>query len=230
MSVAPCTLPWPRKMLAPPPATPILPSRQLQDAEGAHIGGADRVLGRAHAPDQRAGRLLRGEDLGDLALQLLAGHAGDPLDLLRVSTSRPRRGSRPCRRRAGGCTPCPPSHSRRCARACPRSAGCRCPGACGHIRSAWAAVRVKRGSTTIRCARFSSLPRSTCCSETGCASAGLPPMMIMVLGVVDVVVAVGHARRSPRCWRRRRPWWSGRCAPGGRPLLVPQNAPNLRNR
>ena len=28
---------------------------------------------------------------------------------------------------------------------------------------------------------LSSLPSSRCCSDTGCASAGLPPMMIMVL-------------------------------------------------
>ncbi|GJE33303.1 hypothetical protein LDDCCGHA_3503 [Methylobacterium oxalidis] len=46
---------------------------------------------------------------------------------------------------------------------------------------ACAAVRVKRGSMTIMLARLISLPDSTCCMEIGCASAGLPPMMIMVL-------------------------------------------------
>jgi type IV secretory pathway TrbF-like protein len=46
---------------------------------------------------------------------------------------------------------------------------------------AWAAVRVKRGSMTITFARFSSLPVSTCCSETGCASAAFEPMKMMVL-------------------------------------------------
>ena len=55
--------------------------RQQQDAIGPHIGGADRLLRRAHAPDQRR-RLLRGEDLRH-ALQLLPRHAGDALDLLR---------------------------------------------------------------------------------------------------------------------------------------------------
>ena len=54
--------------------------RQTQDAERAHVGGTDRVLGRAHAPDQRRG-LLRREHLGD-ALELRARHAGDALDFL----------------------------------------------------------------------------------------------------------------------------------------------------
>ena len=54
--------------------------RQTQNAECAHVGGADRVLGRAHAPDQGRG-LLRREHLGD-ALKLRARHAGDALDFL----------------------------------------------------------------------------------------------------------------------------------------------------
>ena len=41
---------------------------------------------------------------------------------------------------------------------------------------ACAAVRVKRGSQTINGALFCSLAFSMCCSETGCASAGLPPI------------------------------------------------------
>ena len=41
---------------------------------------------------------------------------------------------------------------------------------------ACAAVRVKRGSHTIIAALFCSLALSRCCSETGWASAGLPPM------------------------------------------------------
>ena len=53
---------------------------KAQDAERAHVGGADRVLGRAHAPDQGRG-LLRREHLGD-ALKLRARHAGDALDFL----------------------------------------------------------------------------------------------------------------------------------------------------
>ena len=73
---------------------------QQRDAAGAHIGGADGVLGLAHAPDQRR-RLLRGEHLGD-ALELLAGNAGDALDLVRrplfdLLARRPR-----SRRRAAG--------------------------------------------------------------------------------------------------------------------------------
>ena len=52
---------------------------QQQGAESAHIGGADGLLRRAHAPDQ-SGRLLRGKGLGH-ALELLARYAGDPLNL-----------------------------------------------------------------------------------------------------------------------------------------------------
>ena len=54
--------------------------RQQCDAERTHVGSADRVLGRAHAPDQRRGLLSR-KHLGD-ALELLARHAGHALDLL----------------------------------------------------------------------------------------------------------------------------------------------------
>jgi hypothetical protein len=48
---------------------------------------------------------------------------------------------------------------------------------------ACAAVRVIRGSMTIMLARLSSLPSRMCCKETGCASAGLPPMITMVLAL-----------------------------------------------
>ena len=54
---------------------------EQRDAERAHVGGADRVLGCAHAPDQRRGLLGR-EHLGD-ALELRARNAGDALDLFR---------------------------------------------------------------------------------------------------------------------------------------------------
>ena len=63
----------------------------------------------------------------------------------------------------------------------PQMTGMSVPGRMRTKSVAWAAVRVKRGSMTIRFALLSSLPSSTCCSDTGCASAGLPPMMIMVL-------------------------------------------------
>ena len=53
---------------------------QERDAAGAHVGGADRVLSLAHAPHQRR-RFLRGEHLRD-ALELLARHAADALDLI----------------------------------------------------------------------------------------------------------------------------------------------------
>ncbi len=46
--------------------------------------------------------------------------------------------------------------------------------------SACAAVRVKRGSTTISLPPF-SLPLSTCCIATGWASAALLPMKNIVL-------------------------------------------------
>jgi hypothetical protein len=53
------------------------------------------------------------------------------------------------------------------------------PGRKRTYSSACAAVRVKRGSQTISGALFCSLAFSTCSSDTGCASAGLPPMMKM---------------------------------------------------
>ncbi len=52
---------------------------EQRDTEGADVGGADGVLGRAHAPDQGR-RLLGREQLGD-TLKLGARHAGDALDL-----------------------------------------------------------------------------------------------------------------------------------------------------
>ena len=55
--------------------------RQQQDAARADVGGAHRVLGLPHAPDQRRW-LLRGKHLR-YALELLAGHATDAFDLLR---------------------------------------------------------------------------------------------------------------------------------------------------
>ncbi len=54
--------------------------REQQVAISADVGGADRVLGAAHAPDEGR-RPLLGEGLGDL-LQLLAGNAGDALDFI----------------------------------------------------------------------------------------------------------------------------------------------------
>src|SRR3977135_3141104 len=56
---------------------------------------------------------------------------------------------------------------------------------------ACAAVRVMRGSITIMLARLSSLPASTCWSDTGCASAGLPAMMTMVMAVQAALECVG---------------------------------------
>jgi hypothetical protein len=59
---------------------PDIAGEQQRDADRPHIGGADSVLGLAHAPDQGRG-LLRRKHLGD-ALQLLARHARDALDLV----------------------------------------------------------------------------------------------------------------------------------------------------
>ena len=56
--------------------------REASDAEGAHVRRADRVLGRAHAPDDGRRLLLR--ELFRDALQLLARNAGDALHLLGV--------------------------------------------------------------------------------------------------------------------------------------------------
>ena len=74
--------------------------RQLQDAVGAHVGVADRVLRAAHAPDHGAG-LVGGERLGDAA-QLRAGHARDRSRSPRASTSSLPRARSPCPRRACG--------------------------------------------------------------------------------------------------------------------------------
>src|SRR5437870_10143490 len=72
------------------------------------------------------------------------------------------------------------------------------PGRTRTYSVACAAVRVIRGSMTIMLARLSSLPSRMCCSDTGCASAGLPPMTTIVfLGVADIVVAVGHRAVAP---------------------------------
>ena len=68
-------------MLAPLPKPPTLPVASSSDAARAHVGGADRVLGLSHRPDQRRGLLL-GEHLGD-ALELRFRNAGDALDLFR---------------------------------------------------------------------------------------------------------------------------------------------------
>src|SRR6185437_1284686 len=55
---------------------------QQQHAARAYVGGADRVLGLAHAPDQ-CRWLFRREHLGD-ASELFAGNAGYALDLFRI--------------------------------------------------------------------------------------------------------------------------------------------------
>ena len=55
--------------------------RQQQVAIRPDVGGADGVLGAAHAPDEGRGLLL-GEGLGDL-FHLFAGNPGDALDFLR---------------------------------------------------------------------------------------------------------------------------------------------------
>ena len=55
--------------------------QQQCDAAGAHIGGADGVLGLTHAPDESR-RLLGGEHLRN-ALELFAGNPADSLDLFR---------------------------------------------------------------------------------------------------------------------------------------------------
>src|SRR6266436_9780698 len=52
---------------------------EQQDAARAHVGGAERVLGLSHRPNQSGG-LLRGEDLRD-ALDLRFRQAGHALDL-----------------------------------------------------------------------------------------------------------------------------------------------------
>ena len=55
---------------------------EQQVAVSPHVGGADRVLGAAHAPDEGRGP-LGGEDFRDPA-KLRFGHAGDALDFGRV--------------------------------------------------------------------------------------------------------------------------------------------------
>ena len=81
--------------------------------------------------------------------------------------------------------------------------------------SALAAVRVKRGSTTIILAPV-SFACSMCSIDTGCASAALRADVQRALASSACRCTSWSSRRSPRCSRRRRPWSSGRCAPGGR--------------
>ena len=65
----------------------------------------------------------------------------------------------------------------------PQTSGMSVPGRKRTYSVACAAVRVKRGSHTTRLARFTSLPASTCCIATGCASAALEPMNTIVLAL-----------------------------------------------
>ena len=65
--------------------------------------------------------------------------------------------------------------SKRCQRM-PQISATSEPGRNRTYSSACAAVRVNRGSQTISGALFCSFALSTCSSETGWASAGLPPM------------------------------------------------------
>jgi hypothetical protein len=69
-------------MLAPVPGLPTLPVASSSDAAGAHVRRADGVLGLAHGPDQAGGAIL-GEHFRD-TLELLARHAADALDFLRI--------------------------------------------------------------------------------------------------------------------------------------------------
>ena len=62
----------------------------------------------------------------------------------------------------------------------PQISGTSVPGRSRRNWSACAAVRLKRGSATISLPPF-SLPRSTCCMATGCASAALLPMKNIAL-------------------------------------------------
>ncbi len=79
-SVAPCTLVWPRKMLAPAAGMPDIAGGEQQDAARADVRRSDRELGLPHRPDQRR-RPLLGEYFGDV-LDLRFGQAGDALDLV----------------------------------------------------------------------------------------------------------------------------------------------------
>jgi hypothetical protein len=88
--------------------------------------------------------------------------------------------------------------------------------------SALAAVRVKRGSTTIILQPV-SLACSMCSMLTGCASAALEPMYNAPCCSACRCTS-WSSRRNPRCWPRRPPWWSGRCAPGGRSCCCPRSS------
>jgi hypothetical protein len=173
-SVAPCTLSWPRKMLVPPPENAHVAERQLQDAVGAGVVVAVGVLRAAHAPDHGA-RTVVGQRARN-ALELRAGNAGDALGLFR----------RPLGDLGADLVHAPdaladellvfPAVLEDVPENAPDERDVRARTE-ADILVACAAVRVKRGSQTISGALFSSLAFRTCSSETGCASAGLPPMM-----------------------------------------------------
>ena len=129
------------------------------------------------------------------------------------------RGSCPCRRRGRRCTACLPSRSGRCGTAgrTGRDVGAR---ADAMYCRALAAVRVKRGSTTIILAPFPW--RAGCAaSDTGCASAAFEPMNSTPWRSACRCRS-SSSRRSPRCSPRPPRWWSGRCAPGGRCCWCPR--------
>ena len=152
----------------------MLPKRQLKHAVGAGVVVTVGVLGATHAPDHGAGTVVR-HSPGN-TLELGARHAGDPLGSsgVHLATS-VRIWSMPHTRVRMNSLSSQP-FSKMCHRI-PQTRATSVPGRKRTYSSAWAAVRVKRGSQTISGALFCSFAFRTCCSETGCASAGLPPMM-----------------------------------------------------
>ena len=94
---------------------------------------------------------------------------------------------------------------------------------------ACAAVRVKRGSMTIMLARLISLPASMCCIDDRMRLGRVAAHDDHGLGVADVVVGVGLRAVAPGVGDARD---RGRVADARLMVdeLVPQKAPNLRNR
>ena len=95
--------------------------------------------------------------------------------------------------------------------------------------SALAAVRVKRGSTTI-ILRAGFLGVQHVQHRHRVRLGGVRADVQRALACSACRCTNWSSRRSPRCSRRRRPWSSGRCAPGGRSCCVPKNDTNLRSR
>ena len=192
---------------------------EQQVAIGADVGGADGVLGAAHAPDEGRGPLL-GEGLGDL-LQLLAGNAGDALDFFRrplgdfgadlvhaVDALRDELLVFPAI--VEDVVQHAPDHG---------DVGAAAESDIfGGVRGGAGEARVEHEHV----GAVDLLAGQDVLQRHRMRFGGIRSHEDDGLRVAACRCRNWSSRRSPRYWRRRRPWWSGRCAPGGRSSWCPR--------